>query len=124
MRQRLEEDGNVVTHVGKMNELFQKLLALSDEIKPEFFMCATLLSSMPESYDDLIQALEVRTEEKLTMSLINSKLIEYNRRNERNQDEKETMAMRDGTVKRKDDFTCYFCKLSGHSKRDFLKYKE
>lgn len=125
MHQKLEEGGNVETHVSKMNELFQKLLALCDEIKPEFFMCATLLGSLPESYDGLIQALEARSEEDLTVSLVSSKLIaDYRRRMERNHDEKEPIALKVGSLQIKDDVMCYFCKQSGHMKKDCPKYKE
>lgn len=114
MRQRLEEGGNMDAHVNKMTELFQKLLAMCEEIKPEFFMCATLLGSVPESYDALIQALEARSEEDLTSNLVSSKLIaEYKRRNERNQDEKDAIALKIESSKAMDDTGCFFCKLPG-----------
>lgn len=84
MSQRLEEGGNIEAHVTKMNDLFLKLMALSDEIKPEFFMSATLLGSLPPSYDIMILALEVRGEEDITMNLVSTTLIaEYKRRVER-----------------------------------------
>lgn len=73
MRLRLEEGGDVEVHVSKSNEVFHKLLALGDEIKPEFFECANLLGS-------------ARNEE-LTKTLVCSKVLaEYKRRTERKKD--------------------------------------
>lgn len=123
MSQRLDEGGNVETHVTKLNELFQKLLALSDEIKPEFFMSATLLGSLPPSYDNMILALEARSEEDITLNLVSSKLIaEYKRRIERQQTENENVALKVNSSIRKDEFTCYFCKNKGHLKKNCQKY--
>ena len=45
MSLRLEEGGNVKDHVSRLNELFQKLFALGGNISPDFFKCATLLTS-------------------------------------------------------------------------------
>jgi len=42
MQERLSEGGD--GHVNKMHELFQNLLALAIEMKPEFFMCGTMLT--------------------------------------------------------------------------------
>lgn len=97
MRQRLEEGGDLEVHVNKMNELFQRLLALGDEIKPDFFMSATLMGSLPDSYDPLITALEARSEDDLTSSLVCSKLIaEYKRRISKELSIKEEVALHVG----------------------------
>ena len=64
MRPRASEDTDMEAHVSQMNELFQKLLALGESLKPDFFMSATMLGSLPSSYDGLITALEARNEEK------------------------------------------------------------
>lgn len=125
MSQRLEEGGNVEAHVAKMNELYQKLLALSDEIKPEFFMSATLLGSLPSSYDSMILALEARNEDDITLNLVSSKLIaEYKRRIERQQTENDSVALKVNSSVRKDEIVCYFCKNKGHLKRNCPKFIE
>lgn len=126
MRQRLDEGGNMETHVASMTELFQKLTASSDEIKPAFFMCATLLGSVPESYDGIIQALESRDEDELTVSLVSSKLIaDYRRRADRQQEDKEVTAMKTiNASANRGEISCYFCKMNGHIKRDCPKYKD
>jgi len=55
---RESESGDAEVHVNKMHELFQKLLALGTEIKPEFFMYGTLLAILlPSSYDALVTTL-------------------------------------------------------------------
>lgn len=123
MRLRLDEEGNVEDHVSKINELFQKLMALGDEIKPDFFKCATLLGSLPDSYDGLVTALEARSEE-LTSALVFSKVIaEYKRRMERNKEPKQEAALRVESFSGKSNKSCYFCKNVGHFKNNCPKYK-
>lgn len=122
MRLRLEEGGNVEDHVSRLNELFQKLLALGGNITPDFFKCATLLGSLPASYDGLVTALEARNED-LTAALVCSKVIaEYKRRSERNLDNKDEVALRVISSSSK-KVSCYFCKTEGHFKSDCPKYK-
>lgn len=118
MRQRLEEGGNVEAHVNTMNELFQKLMALGGEINPEFFMSATLMGSLPESYDALITALEARTEDKLTSNLVRQKVIaEYRRRIDRRFTSKEELALKVLSKPDKSDKKCFFCKEMGHIRK-------
>jgi hypothetical protein len=94
-------------------------LALGGEIKPEFFMSATLMGSLPESYDSLITALEARSEDELTSSLVCSKVIaEYKRRINRQQNDKDEVALQVGVLGSNKDKSCYFCKRKGHYKRD------
>lgn len=66
MKEKLNEGDDAEVHVNKMHELFQKLLALGTELKPEFFMCGTLLATLPSSYDGLVTALENKNEDQLT----------------------------------------------------------
>lgn len=60
MSQRATDDDNIEDHVNRLNELFQKLFALGEDLKPDFLMSATFLGSLPSSYDSLITALEAR----------------------------------------------------------------
>lgn len=132
MRQRLEEGGDVEAHVNKMNELFQKLLALGDDIKPDFFMSATLLGSLPESYDGLITALEARSEVEFTSTLVRLKVIaEFRRRKDRSLANDETaMKVSSQWVNNKGksggtggkSCLCYFCNDPNHKRRKFQKY--
>lgn len=118
MTQKLEEGGDVETHVNKMNELFQKLLALGDKITTDFILSATLLGSLPESYDGLVTALEAR-EEELGSDLVCAKVIaEFKKRCERKQEGngEGVFGVKGATI------TCYFCKEKGHFKKDCSKY--
>lgn len=92
-------------------------------------MSATLLGSLPGSYDSLITALEARSEGELTSSKVRSKIIEeYRRRKERdNSGQNEACALK---VTNSDDqkraVTCYFCKRKGHHRNkceDYAKWK-
>lgn len=75
MTKKLEENDDMVAHVKEMNELFQKLLTLGEEFKPEFILSATLIRSLPKSYSALATVLESR-EEELISSVVCSKLID------------------------------------------------
>lgn len=128
MTKRLEEDGDVILHVNEMNELFQKLLALGDTFKPEFILSATLIGSLPESYNGLAAILESRDEE-LTSSLVCSKIIdEYKRRKER----QVQIPMHESVLKvtssynrrSRDEVVCFFCEKKGHYKQNCEEFKE
>lgn len=120
MTKKLEENGDVVAHVNEMNELFQKLLALGEEFKPEFILSATLIGSLPESYSALATVLESRNEE-LTSSVVSSKLIdEYERRKERKNGNETSAYKLSSTSSRnlKEEVVCFFCDKKGHYKQN------
>lgn len=54
MRMRLPEGGDMETHLARINELFQQMLDLGSEINPEDWKAATMLGSLPDSYDSLV----------------------------------------------------------------------
>lgn len=125
MRQRAEESTNIEEHVNKITELFQKLNSLDQEIKLEFLMSATLLGTLPSSYDSLITALEARKEEELTSSFVRSKIIEeYQRRIERDTNRNESAALKVSSFKQNTNSnvkSCSFCKKRGHEKKNCRK---
>lgn len=122
MNQRIDENGDIEQYVSKLNELFQKLLALSNEIKPEFFMSATLLGSLPSSYDNLITALEARNEDDLTSAFVRSKIIEeYRRRKERDGHNIDSTVLK-VTYNQIQKSSCKFCKKPGHVQKDCHKF--
>lgn len=125
MRQRAAEDTDMEIHVSQMTESFQKLLAFGEDLKPEFFMSATLLGSLPSSYDALITALEARKEEELTSSLVRAKIIEeYRRRKDRDDvyapNSNALKVSNQGTPQ--NAVTCFFCKKKGHPRNECRKY--
>lgn len=126
MTQRLDEGGDVEAHVIKMNELFQKMTALGEVITQDFIFSATLLSSLPESYDNLITALEARDQE-LTLSIVCTKVIaEYKRRIERNWENNGESVLRVSSLSsfKKCTFLCHYCKEKGHIRKNCMKYTE
>ena len=106
-----------------MNELFQRMSALGGDISQDLIFSATLLGSLPESYDNLITALEARDQE-LTSNLVCTKVIgEYKRRLERNLDGQGESVSKISSVKN-DTFSCHFCKGKGHLRKHYMKYTE
>lgn len=121
---RLIENGNMESHLNELNDLFQKLIDLGEQQLSENWRAAIIRSSLPKDYDILVTALEVRAEDDLTLSLVQSKLIgEYSRRKEA-----ETIGDDDkiGTTVLKTmdgKATCFFCQKAGHFKKNCIKYK-
>lgn len=121
MSQRATDDDNIEEHINRVNELFQKLFALGEELKPDFLMSATFLGSLPCSYDSLITALEARDEKSLTPTLVKAKVIEeYRRRSERDGMSTECSALK-VTHKANKKF-CTFCKKVNHVRDECHKY--
>ena len=112
-----KEGGNMECHIKDMMELFDKLRTIDDKNFSEDWQVSMLLSSLPQSYDMLITALEVRDNVDLTLSVVKNKLME----------EQSRQLSRDGgagDAAFKFNMTCYFCKKSGHIKKDCPKFKE
>lgn len=120
---KLEEDGDMEAHIYELTGLFQRLVALGETQLSDSWSVAMILSSLPESYDALVSALEIRPEEDLTLSLVEAKLIgEYQRRRASqslNRHDSNDSAMK---VSEKDTRLCFFCKRSGHLKRTCASY--
>lgn len=124
MTQRLEEGGDVEAHVMLMNELFQRMSAMGGEITQDLIFSATLLGSLPESYDNLITALEAR-EQQVTSNLVCTKVIgEYKRRLERSLDGRGESVLKVYSSAKKGSFSCHFCKGTGHLRKHCTKYTE
>lgn len=127
---KLPDNGDAEAHINSMTELFDKLGALGERLS-EKWVVAMLLGSFPRSYDILITALETRPEEDLTLSLVQSKLLEENRKRNGVQDSQgHESALKSTSVQSTSDkrgghnTECYFCKRRGHLKRDCRSYKE
>lgn len=71
---RLAEGESMERHVTAFSDLFQKLADLGGDPLSEGWRAAILMTSLPKSFESMVQALEVRDEKELTMSLIQSKL--------------------------------------------------
>lgn len=114
---RLDEGGNMSDHLLQASELVHRLTRLGEGLK-EHIVVAILLSSLPESYNPLITALEGRPEEDLKLDYVKGKLLdEWRRRHEdRNGEKTEGQAMKTTvlTEDRRKVPTCYRCGEKGH----------
>lgn len=124
---KLTEKGNVETHLSELTNSFQKLVDLGENQLDEHWKVAITLSSLPSSYDSLVEALEARPDADLTLSLVHSKLIERAKRQENNGNSSSNEHNGDTVLKtaeRKLNVICFFCKKGGHVKKDCVKHKE
>jgi hypothetical protein len=72
---KLMPNDDMESHITGMANLFQQLADLGEQMS-ELWRMSMLLSSLPESYDTLVTALEVRPEKDLTIEVVESKLLE------------------------------------------------
>lgn len=79
----LPENGDMIDHIATMSEYVDKLAGFG-QIIPDDIIVGVLLSSVPESYDTLIMALESRSDKELKVEFVKGKLIdEYMRRKDK-----------------------------------------
>lgn len=116
---KFPEGKNMERHMTEFYELFQRLADLGENALADNWRVAIILSSLPKSYDSMISALEVRCEDELTLSLVQSKLLdEYKRRFKDGGEANNGKALHTTDSK-----TCNFCKKSGHMKSECGKFK-
>lgn len=123
---KLKEGGSVEAHLNELTNSFQKLTDLGENQLDESWKVAITLSSLPSSYDSLIESLEARPDAELTLSLVHSKLIERAKRKENNGGGSSKENNGDAVLKTTDhkiDIRCFFCK-GAHFKKDCGKYKK
>lgn len=78
----LPENGDIMEHTTTMSEYVNRLAGFR-QIVPDDIVIRMLLSSVPESYDTLIMALESRSDTDLKVDFVKGKLMyEYMRRKE------------------------------------------
>lgn len=120
---KLNNGGNVVDHINRMQELFMKLRDIGEDELSENWSVAMLLSSLPREYDSLTTALESRNEEELTFALVQQKVIaEYERRLYAGQSSNTSNDTVLKTITKV--IRCFFCKKTGHQKQNCIKYKQ
>lgn len=121
---QMDEYDDVEKHIDIIWELIQQLRDMGATMDEQWTI-AILLSSLPESFDSITDALEARAPRELTWTLVTSKLIDtWKRRKERfeQNDGKEKLLNLKGT---RNDLFCHYCKKLNHRMKDciFLKRK-
>lgn len=122
-RSILSDDGDMEAHLFEMTKWFQQLTDLGGSQLEDRWKITMLLSSLPHRYDTLTTALETRSDSELTMSYVQSKLIdEYNR--QRSDGGPSVQSGKNAVLRTTSEreLTCFFCKCVGHMKRDCEKY--
>lgn len=123
---RLEEGGNMSNHLLEASELVHRLARMGESLK-EHLVVAILLSSLPESYNPLVTALEGRPEEDLKLDYIKGKLLDdWRRRSEDRIEESVPEKVMTSVVQgasgenRNRNFVrkCYYCGRGGHFQRN------
>lgn len=126
LRLQLEEGGNMADHIASVMELSQRLEAMGDTLNG-FWLVAILLSSLPQSYDVLIIALESRKDEELDLEYVKGKLLdEWRRRNENTSQQNKALKVDGGkySERRETKKTCHYCSKEGHFRKDCWKLAE
>lgn len=120
---RLEQEGSMSEHLVQVSQLVHRLASMGEALQ-EHLVVAILLSSLPESYNPLVTALEGRPEEDLKLDYVKGKLLdEWRRRCEgRIQDKLDEEKAMKAAVRPEDrrNFvrTCYYCNQEGHFRRN------
>lgn len=125
MRMQLTENSNMADHLAEISRLSNRLSSMGEPLK-ECLLVAIILSSLSDSYDGLITALESRPEAELTLEFIQGKLLDEWRKRVEKSDAgtgvekvfKSNERTKTEKIKVK---ACHYCGKEGHYRRDCRK---
>lgn len=117
------EDKNMEHHLNEMDNLIERLTSLSQTV-PERMKFALMLCSLPDSYNPLIIALEVRPIENLTYSIVKNAVGDYKRRESQLKSEENGEVALKVNKGNKGEIVCYFCHRIRHIKPNCPRYKK
>lgn len=120
----MPDRGDLEQHLHEVDEHFDRLDAAGTELDKDTKICM-LLRSLPPSFDNLVIALDSRSDDDISMDVVKSKLMdEYHRRLEREGGSatKSEKAMRSAESARNEKRVCHFCKKPGHIQRNCRKF--
>ncbi len=118
---KMSEGDALSTHINSIKTLSEQLAAVGAQVSEEDLVM-TLLMSLPSSYEHFITALESVSESELTYDYVVAKLMNYDLRKKENGAPSSNEAAL--VMQQKSDvskLTCFYCKESGHFKRDCPK---
>lgn len=119
---RMKDNTTMEDHLNEILNLFQKLSDLGADADEEWKI-GMIFTSLPTSYSTLITALEARDQKDLTVSLVQSKLLdEYSRQQEQQNYDSDEKIMQVGRVSEK--LICEFCLKDNHKMKNCYKLKE
>lgn len=118
---RLDDSASMSDHLKDVSEQVHRLARMGEALK-EHLVVAIVLSSLPDSYNPLVTALEGRPEEDLKLEYVKGKLLDEWRRkcevrtqqNATEQVLKTTVPLMVPPVGRRNVRVCYRCKVKGH----------
>lgn len=113
---QLKSGQDMESHISEMLDTVDRLNGLGESLA-NHLQVAFLLGSLPDEYNSIITALEVRSDADLTLELVKEKLIqEFKRRQEAHQESGlSNLALKS---KAKTTLKCFNCGKTGHFKRD------
>jgi len=122
---RLSQDQDMNDYIRSTLEMVERLHGIGEEIK-DFHIAALLLSGLPDSYDNLVTALDARPDDELTLEYVKGKLVdEYKRRTSGKSESAlntyDITAAKNSNISRQRE--CFFCKKPGHVKKDCRAWK-
>ena len=127
---KLKDKGSVQQHIKSLMEVFEELSIIGDVVDEEDRV-VHLLASLPNSYDMLVTALEANSEvphlATVTERLLHEerKLLEKSAVEVKNESDARALAAATGYQQGAGSgFICFYCKKSGHMKRNCTKWKE
>jgi hypothetical protein len=123
----MKENSSMEAHLKEMKGLTEKLAAIESPISEED-QVVTLLGSLPDSYQNIVTALEARTDD-LTLSYVQQTLLyEEKKRSGASivvgNGGSALAAKGRGKVQGKKKFKCYLCGAIGHFKKDCPQNKK
>lgn len=120
----MSKRGDLEQHLLEVDELFERLDSAGTELDKDTKICM-LLRSLPPSFDNLVTALDSRSDDDISMDVVKSRLMdEYHRRLEREGGgaTKSEKAMRSAEYGQSEKKVCHFCKKPGHIRRNCRKF--
>ena len=122
----MPEGGDIEKHINSMVDIVDKLLAIGKQLDEDIFIAA-IFNSLPESYATLVTTMESRPED-LNITFVKGKLLEeYRKRKLReaeNSSREAAMNVSFNINKGSKNIQCFFCKKSGHLKKNCINYKK